>query len=792
MTTRRKRPAAKKKTTRKKAPARKKRASRRTRRGGIFRSLVGLALLAGLAATVGFATYAALLGVEISREFEARRWDVPAQVFATPLELYPGRSIALDELVAELRRLGYREAASADRPGRYRISGAALDVMTRAYRYGAEEEPSRRVSIEFAGRQVARVVDAVGSDLPLLRFDPLQIGSVFPVHGEDRLILEPADVPPLLIDALKAIEDRRFDQHHGIDIKGVLRAAFVNLRAGEIRQGASTLTQQLVRSYFLSNERTWSRKLREAVMAFALELHYEKDELLHAYINEVYLAQDGARAIHGFGLGSRFYFGKPLDELELHELALLVAQVRGPTYYNPKRHPERALARRNLVLEQLASQGIVAPDDAQQAAARELDVLGEAGRSASYYAAFLSLVRRQLFEEYPRDELERRGLQVLTTLDPAIQAAAESALIRELDSIQANRESAPPLEGAVVVTSPHNAEVLALVGSRKSGYDGFNRALDARRPIGSLIKPVVYLAALESKRYTLASTIDDAPIEIRLENGQTWLPKNFDDRARGVVPVVRALAESLNMATVRLGMDVGLERIADLLMRLGLEQRPRPYPSLLLGALSATPYEVAQIYNSLANGGFRTPLKAVRAVVSEDGERVQRYPLEIMSAAAADDVYALNSALVQVMERGTGGSARRALGADMTVAGKTGTSDDLRDSWFAGFTGDRLVVAWIGNDDNQPTGLTGATGAGRVWSSVLRTIGTVPYTAPPPAETNLTWIDLDTGLATEPTCPRAVQIAVPRGEEPPLARSCGDIRPRPGAQIRRFFRRTFE
>src|SRR5690606_29990918 len=373
----------------------------------------------------------------------------------------------------------------------------------------------------------------------------------------------------------------------------------------------------------------------------------------------------------------------------------------------------------------------------------------------------------------------------------AVQAAAEAALIRELDSIQANRESAPPLEGAVVVTSPHNAEVLALVGSRKSGYDGFNRALDARRPIGSLIKPVVYLAALESKRYTLASTIDDAPIEIRLENGQTWLPKNFDDRARGVVPVVRALAESLNMATVRLGMDVGLERIADLLMRLGLEQRPRPYPSLLLGALSATPYEVAQIYNSLANGGFRTPLKAVRAVVSEDGERVQRYPLEIMSAAAADDVYALNSALVQVMERGTGGSARRALGADMTVAGKTGTSDDLRDSWFAGFTGDRLVVAWIGNDDNQPTGLTGATGAGRVWSSVLRTIGTVPYTAPPPAETNLTWIDLDTGLATEPTCPRAVQIAVPRGEEPPLARSCGDIRPRPGAQIRRFFRRTF-
>lgn len=794
MTTRRKRPQPKKKTSARKPAPRRKRQARKARGGSWLGGLVGLALLFAAAAAIGFATYASLLGVEISREFEARRWNVPARVFATPLELYPGQRLGADNLVAELRRLGYREAATADRPGRYRARGNTVDVVTRAYRYGAESEPSRSVSVEFSGGRVARVVDASGSDLPLLRLDPLQIGSVFPAHGEDRLILEPTDVPPLLVDALKAIEDRRFDQHYGIDLKGVLRAAFVNLRAGEIRQGASTLTQQLVRSYFLSNERTWSRKLREIVMALALELHYEKDELLHAYVNEVYLAQDGGRAIHGFGLGSQFYFGKPLAELELHELALLVAQVRGPTYYNPKRHPERALARRNLVLEQLAAQGIIDADAAAQAASRGLDVVEEAGRNASYYAAFLGLVRRQLYEEYPRDELERRGLQVLTTLDPAVQAAAEEALIRELDALQANRENAPPLEGAVVVTNPHNAEVLALVGSRNSGYDGFNRALDARRPIGSLIKPVVYLAALESGRYTLASPIDDAPIEIQLENGQTWLPKNFDDRARGIVPLVRALAESLNMATVRLGMDVGLEPIADLLMRLGLEQQPRPYPSLLLGALSLTPYEVAQVYNSLANGGFRTPLKAVRAVVSEDGERVQRYPLEIMTAARSEDVLALNTALVQVMERGTGASARRALPADVVAAGKTGTSDDLRDSWFAGFTSDRLVVVWVGNDQNQPTGLTGATGAGRVWSSVLRSIDTTPYTAPTPPETLLTWIDLDTGLATEPTCPRAVQIAVPRGAEPPFARACGDTRPqpRPGQQIRRFFRRTFD
>lgn len=787
---RKRKPARKKTTARKKKTARKPR-RRAARRGGLFRSLIGFAALAALVIGVGFATYAALIGIQISREFESRHWDLPAQVYATPLELYPGRRIALQDLVAELRRLGYREADAADRPGRYRRRPNGLEVMTRAFRYGNEEEPSRRVSITFAGGRIENVSDPAGQPLPLLRLDPLMIGSVFPAHGEDRLILEPDDVPPLLLDALKAIEDRRFDEHHGIDLRAVIRAALVNLRAGEIRQGASTLTQQLVRSYFLSNARTWERKLREIVMAIALELHYSKDELLHAYVNEVYLAQDGARAIHGFGLGSQFYFGKPIGELELHELALLVAQVRGPTYYHPQRHPERALARRNLILEQLVAQGIVSAPEARAAAARDLDVLPYAGRNASYYAAFVDLVRRQLYDEYPRDELERRGLQVLTTLDPAVQAAAEQALIDELEAIEAGRSNSPELEGAIVVTSPHNAEVLAVVGSRRSGYDGFNRALSARRQIGSLIKPAVFLAALESDRYTLASLVDDAPIEIQLEDGRTWLPKNFDERARGEVPLVRALGESLNMATVRLGMDVGLEPVSDVLVRLGLDRRPRPYPSLLLGALDLTPFEVAQLYNSLANGGFRTPLKAVRAVVSEDGERVQRYPLEIMAAADSADVYALNRALVQVMERGTGASAKRRLAANVTVAGKTGTSDDLRDSWFAGFTGDRLVVAWVGNDANQPTGLTGATGAARVWSRLLNAIDTTPYTVPPPPGTHLTWIDFDTGLSTELECPRAIELPIPVGEEPPFARHCDDTEARPGPRLPRFFRRVF-
>jgi penicillin-binding protein 1B len=785
--------SSRKRTTRnKKKAARKprKRSKARGRRSGGGRWLGAVAFVLAIAA-LGIVAYVASVSITISREFEARRWDVPAQVYATPLELHAGRQLSLDDFAAELRRLGYREGDTADRPGRYRRRGATVELATRAYRYGEETQPSETVALAFANGRIAAIDDASGTPIALLRLDPLRIGSVFPAHGEDRLILAPEDVPPLLAETLKAVEDRRFDEHYGIDLKAVLRAALVNVRAGQIRQGASTLTQQLVRSYFLNNARTWERKLREAVMALALELHYDKTELMQAYVNEVYLAQDGVRAIHGFGLGSQFYFGKPLAELELHEMALLVAQVRGPTYYNPKHHPERALARRNLVLEQMLEQRLIGAADLASAAARDLDVLPDAGRNASYYAGFMDLVRRQLYSEYPRDELERRGLTVLTTLDPAIQSSAEGALIAELDALQSRLGGeSPELEGAVVVTSPHNAEVLALVGSRKAGFDGFNRALDARRQIGSLIKPAVYLTALESGRYSLASLIDDAPIVIELDNGTVWSPRNFNGLAHGEVTLVRALAESFNMATVRLGIDIGVDNVAKRLVRLGLSREPRHLPSLLLGAIELTPYEVAEIYNTLANGGFNVPLRAVRAVVSEKGELVQRYPLTISEAADAGSVYALNQALVQVMERGTGVSARRGAASRVTVAGKTGTSDDLRDSWFAGFTNDRLVVTWVGNDANLATGLTGATGAARVWSRVLDSLDATSYAPPPPPDAELTFIDYRTGLATEAGCPDAVLLPVPVDARPALARSCGNAKPRIGSGVRNWLRRA--
>ena len=717
-------------------------------------------------------SYGGFLAWQATSEFEGRRWDIPAQVYAAPLELYTGRALSAEDLVAELKRLGYREDPRLIGPGTYRVGLGRLEIATRGFSLAGDTEPEQLVAIAFVGGRIAALRDSSGSRAAIVRLNPLLIGSLVPSHGEDRLIVAPDEIPPLLSDTLKAVEDRRFDSHFGVDPIAVMRALFVNVSAGEIREGASTLTQQLVRSYFLTNTRSgfaaWWRKIREAFMAVALELRYSKSELLHAYVNEVYLGQDGARAIHGFGLASQFYFGKPLAELELHELALLVAEVRGPTYYDPRRHADRALERRNFVLQRMADEGLASNDEVQKAAEQKLDLVLDERRGRTH-SAFLGLVRRQLSADYARDDLERTGLVVMSTLDPAVQAAAERALD---EGIEALGKKTVQFEGAVVVTSPHTGEVKALVGGRNANYEGFNRALDARRQIGSLIKPAVYLAALESGRYSLASVIDDAPIVVELDRRNTWTPSNFDDQAHGLVPLVRALAESYNLATVRLGLDIGLEPIAETLQRLGLEKTPTLYPSMLLGALALTPIEVAQIYNTLANGGFRVPLHAVRSVVAEDGELLQRYQIEITQAADAGAVYALNQALVQVMERGTGRTVRGQLPDDIVVAGKTGTSDDLRDSWFAGFTNTHLIVTWIGADDNQPIGLTGSTGAAKIWAGVLAAVEANSYSAPPPEGVDETWIDYFTGAPMAARCPDAIAVPVPETDYYPRVFGC--------------------
>jgi penicillin-binding protein 1B len=712
----------------------------------------GFAVLA-LLLLVAVIAVVAVLDRRVTQQFEGRRWTLPARVYAQPIDLYAGQQLSAARFVDELERLGYLAVAKPDRPGTYQRRGDQVNVYVREFRFADGPQAARALRIGFSGDAIAGIADARGGDVPVFRLDPLLIGSIFPMHGEDRIVVGPDEVPPLLPEALKAVEDRAFDTHHGVNPLAILRALFVNVRAGQVEQGGSTLTQQLVKSYFLDNRQTLRRKAEEAVMAVILESRFEKADIMNAYINEIWLGQDGNRAVHGFGLASQFYFGKPLAELDLSEIALLVAIARGPSYYNPRRHPERALERRNLVLRVLAEQGVVSADEANAATKRPLGVAEAGTKGGSFYPAFLDLVRRQLRRDYDESDLTEVGLTVFSTLDPLLQQKAEQALGEELERLdKSGRKAAKGLEGVVVVTTPQTGEVAAIVGGRRASFAGFNRALDATRPIGSLAKPLVYLAALETGRYTPVSFLADEPIDLKLPNGDRWKPENFDKQLRGPVTLVRALTQSLNLPTVRLGLDVGLDKVASTFQQLGLEEPPAELPSMLLGATNLSPFDVAQMYNTLANGGFRSPLRAVRAVVDESGRPLKAPELEVAEAASPEAVYTLDRMMIEVMERGTGRAAKRNLPPGLVVAGKTGTSNDYRDSWFAGFSGGHLIVAWVGHDDNSPTGLTGTTGGLAVWSRLMGSIVTSSFEPMLPESLEHRWVDYFSGLETSPYC----------------------------------------
>lgn len=729
-----------------------------TRRVWAGLAAIGLALVAGLALYIG------ILDRQIVHQFEGRRWDVPAQVYARPLEIYAGVRLTPDNLEEELVALGYSKDPKAQGQGTYSRSGNQITLVSRPFQFWDGAETSHRARILFGNGVVTSLTGAGNQDLPLLRLDPLLIGNIFSTHTEDRIVLRPDAVPPLLLKGLKIVEDRDFDRHGGISLKAIARAMWANLRAGGIEQGGSTLTQQLVRSYFLNNNRTLTRKIHEALMSILLEEHFDKADILNAYVNEIYLGQAGNRAIHGFGLASQFYFGKPLAELKPAQIALLIAVVRGPSYYDPRRHPDRARQRRDMVLDLMAEFGALDKPEATRAKAQPLGVRGGAASFASYNPTFMDLVRRELQADYQEDDLKNAGLRIMTTLDPRIQAQAERRLAEGLAEIERSRRMpAGTLDGAIVVAGAQTPDIVAIVGGRNARLQGFNRALDAKRPIGSVAKPMVYLAGFETGDYTPASTLMDTPITVKLDTGATWDPQNYDRQYRGPVSATRALAESLNVPTVQLGMAVGPKRVAAVMQSMGLEKAPRPLPSLLLGSVALAPIEVAQLYNSLANGGFRTPLKAVRAVLDSNGKPLERYQLKINRAAEPAAVQEVDSILVQVFERGTARGARAWLPPGLTVAGKTGTTDDLRDSWFAGFSNDHVAVVWVGADDNAPTGLTGASGALPIWARMVADFGDSSYTPLPVAGLQYVSFDFATGMSAGPGCGDPVILPLPTG-----------------------------
>lgn len=767
----------KKKTA--KTPTSNKRTSRKDSAGAagkgtsakrrwISRRFLWKLLLVLILLAAGWVLY---LDATIRDRFEGQRWDIPARVYARPLEIFEGAVLNADLLEVELNGLGYKSSAAVDVPGTYYRQGLRYQIFSRGFEFSDGIENAKKMSITIEADVVSSLTLKKNGGADIARLDPLNIGGIYPAHHEDRIIFGYEQIPKLLPQALIAVEDKDFWTHFGLSPKGIARAMWVNISAGEVTQGGSTLTQQLVKNFYLDGRRTLWRKVQEAVMSVLLDWHYPKQEILEVYLNEVYLGQSGNRGIHGFGLASQFYFSRSLNELEAHQIALLVAMVKGPTFYNPRRNPERALSRRNLVIDELAKEGIITAANATALQKKPLDISSRPVFSENLYPAFMDLVRRQLNEDYRQEDLESRGLKIFTTIDPQIQNRAEKAIREVLPQLDKNKDAT--LETAMVLTGLESGEVKALVGGRDTRFAGFNRVLDARRPIGSLAKPAVYLTALsEPARYTLATRLQDEPINKKMPNGDLWQPQNYERKAFGDVSLHQAFAHSMNLATAQLGFDVGIEQVLKTLRKLGVASDISPYPSVFLGAFPLSPYEVAQAYQTIAASGFNVPVRAIREVTNADGEAISRYPYKIEKVVDTRAMHLLQYAMQETMREGTGKSAYRWLPDSLATAGKTGTTNDARDSWFAGMTGDYLSVVWVGKDDNGKTDLTGATGSMRIWAEMTRSLPQRPFAPIVPEGITYAWVADDADVRTNEGCRNARYLPFVSGTEPAKFVAC--------------------
>ena len=748
-------------------------------RRGWWWKLLLLMVVVGLAVLV-------YLDSVIRSSFAERKWSVPSTVYARPLELYLGAELNLADLKTELTMLGYEFVSQPDKPGQAQIRGNQAWLQSVGFVFSDGAEPSRSIKLTVRDG----IVDSLTSSdaVDLVRLEPVVIGGIYPAHNEDRLLVQLKQVPESLQGMLVAVEDDSFYQHHGISVRGIARALVANIKEGGIAQGASTLTQQLVKNYYLSSEQTLTRKVKEAVMSLLLELHFSKAEILEGYINEIYLGQDGPRSIHGFGLASQYYFKRPLAELSLDQQALLVALVRGASYYNPWRHPQRALERRNLVLDIAVREQRLDPALAEQAKSQPLGIGERNMSSKKRYPAYLDLVRRQLQRDYKVEDLRADGLAIFTYFDPLVQATAERSLSKAIAKHQGKAGNDGELQGAVVITRPNTGSVLAIVGGANSSYAGFNRALDARRQVGSLIKPAVYLTALiQPQQYNLATMLNDDEYNLQLNNDTIWSPKNYDKRDHGEVMLYKALAHSYNQATARLGNTLGLDKVIATIQQLGVDQKISPLPAITLGAVDMAPITVAQMYQTLSADGFYTPLLAISAVVDPDAKVLTSYPLAVEQRFDSSSIYMLRYALQAVTHEGSARSLQWLL-PDLAVAGKTGTTNDLRDSWFAGFSGDMLAVVWMGRDDNASTGLTGSSGALPVWADIFRQRSTMGLQNIPPEDITISWVDRNSGLGSQENCSNAMALPFETGFVPEQAISC-----RPGVkQVVDWFRQLID
>ncbi|WP_376697088.1 transglycosylase domain-containing protein [Wenzhouxiangella sp. EGI_FJ10305] len=701
---------------------------------------------------------------EVSLRFADRHLAEASHVYARPLELHDGLAFSRRDLLIELEAAGLR-AGSPQRPGRFRLDGERIELHLPAFDFPNDPQPAQRVSLRVRDDRIH-----LPEETPILRLPPSELGRILPLDDRVRTPLELAEFPPQLVAGAQAVEDRRFKHHFGIDLRGLVRAMWANFRAGRVVQGGSTITQQLVKNLFLSPERSLLRKFNEAIMAVSLELRFSKAEILEAWLNEVYMGQDGRRAIHGFGRAAEYYFGQPLAALDAGQLALLVGMARGASWYHPLRNPERARARRDLVLGMFHETGLIDEATLERQRSGGLGLRPSLSSGASQYGAFMDLVGRQLRADYRERDLRGKGLRIFTTLSPSAQKRAEAALVQGLARVERESDS---LQGAIVLLEPDSGEVRALVGDRVPGRQGFNRALDARRQVGSVIKPLVYLLALnQPESFTLVTPVDDEPLTVDIPGSGPWQPVNHDRVSHGTVPLLEALAQSYNQASVRTGQAVGVDALFGLMRQLGVAPGREAHPAAFLGAVDLTPLQVAQLYQPIAAGGYSAAVRSIREVVDPDGETVARYPLRLKSLPQREALALLDFALRRVVTHGTARPLSRLLNHDPGVRGKTGTTNDQRDAWYVGYTNDWLGVVWAGRDDNKPAGVGGASTALPVWAGLFNQLPTRPVRTAWPDSIEWFWVEWPQPRLAAEYCEGAVAIPFIAGSQPEALSDC--------------------
>ena len=743
-----------------------------------LRISAALGLLALLLAAIVAYPILRALDAQVVETLNGRRWDFPSRIYADAFLLYPGLDLAAAGFSERLQRLGYRrvDGDAALRKGDFRQRADGIDLVLHDPPTPGEAPSERAVHLAVDGPVLTTIRDLrSGEELFALSLEPEVVSGLFDTTWEARREVRLDTLPPLLPRAVIVVEDRRFYDHHGVDPIGILRAALANVRSGSVVQGGSTLTQQLIKNFFLSEERTMHRKAVEAAMALLAERRYEKNEILDAYLNEIYLGQNGVQGVFGVWEASRFYFARAPEELTVGEIALLAGMIRAPNIYSPFRSPERARARRDVVLGLLRDDGAIDEADYRAALAEPLRSAppAVAANAAPYFVDFL---RDELAGAYAPELLTTRGLDISTSLDVGMQQQAVAAVRDGLAELERRHPalSADPgrqVQAALVALRPQTGGVVAMVGGRDYATSQFNRVTQARRQPGSVFKPLVFLAAYERAQhdgqpFTARTELLDAPFDWAYD-GQVWRPANYGNHYLGAVPVRTALEQSLNAATARLAEQTGLAAILDTAHQVGINSPLPAVPSVVLGAGEVTPFEIAQAYAVLANQGLRAEARAITKVVDRQGQIVERHPLTVERAVSPESAFLVTYLMKGVLDRGTGHAARQR-GFTRPAAGKTGTTNDGRDAWFAGFTPELVAVVWVGFDDGAPLGLTGAEAALPIWTSFMlrATAASPPADFVPPAGVALVRIDPYTGGIATAQCPETLVEAFPRGSEP--------------------------